>query len=124
MDAEFAYHELKKLALHEFPALVLSAEITYGSLDTVKSIRMFLIDESFLEVWLSDNKYSYHWQRTNGRIYRHDNAPHKKHRKMKTFPHHFHDGSEANVTESYLPRDMFDSVRAFLLFIEDKLHQE
>jgi len=36
----------------------------------------------------------------DGTIYRHDNAPHKGWKNVKTFPKHFHNGSEDNVTES------------------------
>ena len=121
MDAEITYIELKNIALHEFPEIVISANILRGPLHVVKSLRVFLIDDSFLEVWISGNKYSYHWQRTDGNIYRHDNAPHKKHRHIKTFPKHFHDGSELNVKESHLSDNPNNAVRDFLIFIREKV---
>jgi len=37
----------------------------------------------------------------DGSIYRHDNRPHENLKNMKTFPKHFHEGSEGNIKESY-----------------------
>ena len=116
MDPEIAYIELKNIALQEFPDIVVSANILRGTLQVAKSLRIFLIDNSFLEIWISGSKYSYHWQRTDGKIYRHDNAPHKKHRHIKTFPKHFHDVTEKNVKESYLSVDARNAIKDVLGF--------
>ena len=121
MDAEITYIELKNIALQEFPDIVVSASLLRGSLHVAKSLRIFLVDNSFLEIWISGNKYSYHWQRTDGKIYRHDNAPHKKHKHIKTFPKHFHDGSESNVKESYISDDARNAVRDVLRFVRGKI---
>lgn len=121
MDAEITYIELKNIALHEFPDIVFSANILKGHLNVAKSLRIFFIDRSFLEIWISGNKYPYHWQRTDGKIYRHDNAPHKKHKHIKTFPKHFHDGSENNVKGSYLSNDAKNAVRDVLRFARKKI---
>jgi hypothetical protein len=40
---------------------------------------------------------------------------------MKTFPKHFHDGSDENIEESYLSDDPVDAVRSFLAFARRKL---
>ncbi len=46
---------------------------------------------------LEATTYSFHWQDESGLLRkRWDNAPH--HRKISTFPHHLHDGSEECVT--------------------------
>lgn len=121
MDAEITYIELKNIALQEFPDIVVSASLLRGPLHVAKSLRIFLVDNSFLEIWISGNKYSYHWQRTDGKIYRHDNAPHKKHRHIKTFPKHFHDGSESKVKESYISDDARNAVRDVLRFVREKI---
>ena len=63
MDAEITYLGLKNIALQEFPDIVVSASIVRGPLNIAKSLRIFFIDVSFLEIWISDKKYSYHWQR-------------------------------------------------------------
>jgi hypothetical protein len=58
-----------------------------------------------VEIWISENKYSYHWERRmiNGKMYRQDNAPH--HEEINTFPKHFHQGTEDNVKESEISSD-------------------
>ena len=121
MDAEIAYFRLKNIALQEFPDIVVSASILRGPLNVAKSLRLFFIDESFLEIWISDKKHSYHWQRTDGKIYRHDNAPHKKHKHINTFPKHFHYGSEDNVKESKIDDNPDNALRDFLKFIRENL---
>ena len=121
MDAETSYLRLKEIALTEFPDIVISSSITKGPLNTPKSLRIFLIDNSFLEIWLSSEKYSYHWQKRDGKICRHDNAPHPRHKHLKTFPKHFHDGSEEKVKESNISNNPEQAVREFLAFIREKL---
>ena len=121
MDAETTYTELKSIALQEFPDVVVSASILRGPLHVAESLRIFLTDASFIEIWISDYKYSYHWQRTDGTIYRHDNAPHKKHRHIKMFPKHFHDCSEDNVKESAIGDNPADALRDVLRFVRDKV---
>ncbi len=122
MDAEITYLKLKSIALQEFPDIVVSASIMKGPLNTAKSLRIFLIGDSFLEVWLCEKKYSYHWQRKDGKIFRHDNAPHKKHRHTTTFPKHFHDGSEGDVKESNLGDNPEFALREFLNFVRKHIH--
>ena len=121
MDAEVTYLKLKNIALQEFPDILVSASITRGPLNVAKSLRLFFIDNSFLEVWISGKKYSYHWQRTDGKIFRHDNAPHKKHEKIKTFPKHFHYGSEENVKESNIGDNPEIAIRDVLNFVRENL---
>lgn len=121
MDAEVTYLKLKSIALQEFPDIVISASVIRGPLNAAKSLRVFFIDDSFLEVWLSEKKYSYHWQKTDGKIFRHDNAPHKKHRKIMTFPKHFHEGSEGDVRESNLGDKPEVTLREFLGFVRENI---
>ena len=80
-------------------------------------VRVVFVDGSFLDIyWSPGGRYSLHYERRHidGTLYRHDNAPHEKHRHIKTFPRHYHEGSEDNVTESHLPSDPVDAVREFL----------
>jgi hypothetical protein len=121
LDAEITYLRLKNIALQEFPDIVASASIMRGPLNVAKSLRLFFIDNSFLEIWISGKKYSYHWQRVDGKIYRHDNAPHKKHEKIKTFPKHFHHGSEDNIKESAIADNPESAIRDFLKFVRENL---
>ena len=120
MESEIAYFRLKNIALLEFPDIVVAASILRGPLNVAKSLRIFFMDNSFLEIYISGKKYSYHWQ-LKDKIYRHDNAPHHKHKRIKTFPKHFHDGSEDNVTESNISDSPDASLREILGFIREKL---
>jgi hypothetical protein len=42
---------------------------------------------------------------------------------MKSFPKHFHNGSEENITESNIPDEPMEAVRLFLTFIRQMLRQ-
>jgi hypothetical protein len=91
----------------------------------VNELRIFLIDGSFVDVWFSlklEGRYSYHWEQraVDGTIYRHDNAPHKRWETVKTFPRHFHDGSEDRVVESYISEEPEQALRSFLEFVREK----
>ena len=80
-------------------------------------VRVLFTDGSFLDIyWSPSGRYSLHYERRHidGTLYRHDNAPHEKHRHIKTFPRHYHEGSEDNVRESHLPSDPVEAVREFL----------
>ena len=119
MDPEITYNGLKKIALEEFPDITISASISRGPFNIAKSLRIFFIDNSFFDVWISIDKYSYHWQKTNRKIYRYDNAPHKKHKKLPTFPKHFHE--DKIVKESYLSDDPSKAIKEILQFIRINL---
>jgi len=93
-----------------------------------ESARIYLTDGSFLEIWLYKHenlmeKYAFHWERRhiNGKIFRHDNAPHAKWRRVKTFPKHFHNENESNVIESQIPDDPILATKHFLNFIRNFL---
>lgn len=93
------YQKLSLIAEVEFSDVV---EIVEESVD---KLRIYLKDGSFIDIWFSkkiEGRYAYHWERCHidGKIYRHDNIPHKRWEYVKTFPKHFHNGSEANVCES------------------------
>jgi hypothetical protein len=118
LDAEITYLRLKNIALQEFPDVVVSASVVRGPLNVAKSLRIFFIDNSFLEIFISNKKYSYHWQLPD-KVYRHDNAPHFKHKHIKTFPKHFHEGSEDNVKESKISDNPNNALREFLKFVKD-----
>lgn len=121
MEEEKLYLRLRDISLTEFPDIVTDAVILRGVLNFPKSVRIFLRDNSFIEIWTSGERYSYHWERRhrNGTMYRHDNAPH--HAEIKTHPKHFHNGSEENVVESYINNKREDALREFLRFARGKL---
>ena len=101
-----------------------SAELIQGTAGRIRKLRLFLIDNTFVDIWYSfDGSYSYHWEQRNIRdaIYRHDNAPHKKWQNVSTFPKHCHDGSQLNVTESFLPDDSENAVKEFLCLVRERM---
>jgi hypothetical protein len=53
---------------------------------------------------------------------RHDNIPHAKWKFVKTFPKHFHNGSEENVIESNISDNPEKAIREFLKFVRIYLH--
>jgi len=112
---------LSEIAQIEFADIVVDTLVPDAN-----ELRIILIDGSFIDVWFSlklHGRYSYHWDRQaiDGKIYRHDNAPHKRWRSVSTFPNHFHDGSEDHVIESHLSRDPEQALREFLTFVRRKL---
>ncbi len=92
----------------------------------LNQLRIILRDDSFIDVWYSlklADRYSYHWERQSidDTIYRHDNAPHRRWESVTTFPQHFHNGSEAQVTESFISMMPEEALREFLEFAREKI---
>jgi Family of unknown function (DUF6516) len=113
---------LREIAEVEFSDVVIEAVIPDAN-----ELRVFLTDSSFIDVWFSlklQGRYSFHWKRraVDGTIYRHDNAPHKNWQSVATFPRHFHDGSETDVSESYISEDPEEALREFLSFVRNRLN--
>lgn len=121
---EELFNEIVELVIGQFFDIVVDAQLRFTSSGAVERLRIFLKDESFVDVWLSPSgRYSYHWEHRHirGLIHRHDNAPHGRWKEIKTFPKHLHDGSEDNVRESDVSDDPREAVRGFLSFIRSKL---
>jgi hypothetical protein len=120
LSLEELFREIVELVLREFSDIVVDAQLRFTSSGSIERLRIFLKDESFVDVWLSrSGKYSYHWEhrRIRGLIHRHNNAPHSRWKEIKTFPKHFHDGSEDNVKESTISDDPREAISEFLNFI-------
>jgi len=116
--------QLREIAEVEFADIVIE---TFAP--DINELRMMISDGSFVDVWFSlklPGRYSYHWERRaiDGRVYRHDNAPHKRWQSVATFPCHFHDGSETNVIESYVSEIPAEALRDFLTFVRDKVRRD
>lgn len=112
---------LREIAEVEFADIV--AEVV---IPDVNELRVMLSDGSFIDLWFSlklQGRYSFHWERRaiDGKIYRHDNAPHRRWQSVATFPHHFHDGGETDVVESHISAIPADALREFLTFVRTKL---
>lgn len=113
--------KLEDIAEIEFNDIVDMAVVT-----DINQLRLFLKEGSFIDIWFSlklKDRYSFHWERKmiDNAIYRHDNAPHNNWRNIKTFPKHFHDGSEENVTESAISNNPEEGLREFLEFVRKKI---
>ena len=112
---------LREIAEVEFADIVAQA-FTPG----INELRIILTDGSFVDVWFSlklYGRYSFHWERRaiDGTICRHDNAPHKRWQSVATFPRHFHDGSETNVSESHISEVPDEGLREFLKLVRDRI---
>jgi hypothetical protein len=121
---EHTYITLINLSTTEYPDIVEDAQIHHTPSGIPTKIRIYITDGSYLDIWLSSSgKYSYHWEQRhiNGRLFRHDNAPHPNWSHVKTFPKHYHEGSHDNVQESNIPDDPTQAARAFLTFIRESL---
>ena len=106
---------LQKIAETDF------ADIVVGTRIMDARLRLLINDGSYVDFWWSleiPGRFAHHWERSHvdGSTYRHDNMPHSKWSHTKTFPQHYHDGSESNVTDSALPTNPESALREFLLF--------
>ena len=114
---------LREIAEVEFDDIV---EQSYSP--DMNELRIILADGSFVDLWFSlklEGRWSYHWERKalDLRIYRHDNTPHKRWQGVKTFPKHFHEGTEEQVIESSISDVPEEALRQFLTFVRDKLQE-
>jgi len=112
------YKRIQSIVENKFPDIVMSAELIPGMACRVRKLRLYLIDNTFVDIWYSsDGSYSYHWEQRPIRdaTYRHDNAPHKKWRNISTFPKHCHDGTQLNVKESFCRMNLKMLLRSFFV---------
>lgn len=77
-------------------------------------VKAFVKDGSILhitELQTPDyQKYAYHWQKENGEmLVRWDNSPHYK--KLKTFPHHRHEGNNTLPSHRITLDEIIDKIR-------------
>ncbi len=112
--------DLRKIAEVEF------ADIVKDSVIVEYKLRIFLIDNSFIDINLSQrlpDKFGFHWETMNppDTIFRYDNFPDKNWNNVSTYPYHFHNGSHMSVVSSPFPLSVIDGFRAFLDFVRDKI---
>ena len=87
--------------------------------------RFMFRDKSFLDTYLSvsrKNVYAFHYERRHldGTLFRVDNYPHHSAVKAKSFPHHFHDGSDRKVKSSAFGTAPEEVLENFLSFIRGR----
>jgi hypothetical protein len=115
-----SYRELAAIAEAEFSDVILQVD------QRPEKLRLHLIDGSYVDIWYSvrlEGRFAYHWERRmiNGSVYRYDNRPHEHLKGMKSYPKHFHDGSEAEVRDCEFGDDPKVVLRAFLQVVRAKL---
>jgi hypothetical protein len=126
-NLEELFNRIIDLIYAEFSDIVIDVHLRFSPSGSVERLRVFLTDGTFIDVWLSaSGKYSYHWEQRHvrGFIHRHDNAPHSRWKKIKTFPKHFHDIKEDNVKESEIPDDPLSATNYFLSFARNFLKKQ
>lgn len=126
MSIKKSYREQLKLSLDSFGHIVERGEIIRTPGGLPKKLRLYVIDDSIIDVFLSPSgRYSYHWERRHldKTIYRHDNAPHQRWDHLETYPKHFHCGSEKkkDVKNSYISDRPVEAIDKFLNFVEKEL---
>ncbi len=112
--------KLQKIAQLEFKEIV-----RYSYIKDYK-LRIILIDGSFIDTFLSQklkNKFGFHWECIDGKIFRYDNFPDRKAKKLKSFPYHFHFEEQSNIQEPPFRTDIENGFRDFLRFVQDKIKE-
>lgn len=102
------------------------AEIITNSNILEGKIRFYVIDGSYIDIWFSkvfEGRFSFHWERKDGKLYRLDNVPHKKWEFVSTFPYHFHDGEPDNVVANPFANQPEKALRAFMDFVRNKIEK-
>ena len=100
------------------------ADIVSNSLIIEGKIRLFLIDGTYIDLWWSkifEGRFSFHWQRKDGSLYRVDNIPHKSWEGISTFPFHFHEGEK--VISNPFSNDLDKALIEFMTSIRSKLEK-
>ncbi len=118
------YENQLEIAVSEFSDIIFNGTVFYSESNEPLKLRLNVIDGSLIDIFCSvRGKYSYHWERRfiDGSIYRYDNAPHSRWNQLRTFPDHFHDGSQDNVKESFISHDFRTATEEFLEFVRRKL---
>ncbi len=66
MPISATYEALRRIAQEEFGELVVVAEIQRLSTGDPRKLRLTLVDNSFIDIFISlKGRYSYHWDRTS-----------------------------------------------------------
>lgn len=112
--------DLKRIAEVEF------SDIVEDTATVGVKLRVLLIDDSFIDIWLSqklEDRFGFHWeQKKTGFSYRYDNFPNTKWANISTYPFHFHDGSQNNVVDSsHFERNILGGFRGFMVWVKENL---
>lgn len=111
--------ELSRIAEIEFTDIVDTTEFIGIKL------RIMLTKGGFIDIWLSrklSDRFGFHWEdRSTSLSYRYDNFPNTKWKYVSTYPYHFHEGSQDNVTDSsQFEKEIEAGFRSFMKWVRAK----
>lgn len=111
---------IRRIAEIEFEQVVSFSEIIG------KKLRLYLTDRSFIDIYISQtikNRFAFHWEREHldGKIFRFDNYPDTKWKKVKSFPYHFHNGDQSKVIATDFSQEIIGGFRDFMRFVQRKI---
>ena len=122
--------------MEKFAAFARIAEVEFSDIalstqDLGHKLRVYLKDKTFVDFFyttkLNTQRFSIHWERTHvdELIYRLDNTPDRKWRKVVTFPIHFHNKTYNQVGTAPFSMDQKTSLeiifRRFLGFVKGQI---
>lgn len=93
----------------------------------VETIRIQLKSGIFIDIFQSfrdETKFAIHADMGNGKIFRLDCRPERRYQRLKTFPWHFHNGSEGKIITSPFSKDKRNAISQFLKFISKEIGKE
>lgn len=113
--------EIRDIAEDRFSDIIL--EILEPS---PEKVRFLLRDQSFVDIRVSQkvkNRFDFHWERrhVDGTIYRYDNFPDTKFKRISTFPFHFHEKKEGTVKNSPFRTELPYALIDFMEFVRGKM---
>jgi len=93
---------------------------------SLEKVRFLLQDQSFVDIRVSQkikNRFDFHWERRHidGTIYRYDNFPDKKFKKLSTYPYHLHEKTDASARSSPFRTKLPHALIDFMEFVREKL---
>ena len=114
------FESLARIAEIEF------SEIVSDSVSMGEKLRLFLVDASYIDIWVSQSlkdRFGFHWERRHldGTIYRYDNFPDTEWKAVSSYPRHFHNGSQDAVESAPFSMDLSEGFRDFLNFAAEKM---
>lgn len=94
-----------------------------------EKLRLIFKDKSFADLRSSrkiKNRFDFHWERQHldGTIYRYDNFPDVRYKRLKTFPFHFHNGAESKVSPNPFSNKLPQGFIDFMEFVRKKLKKQ
>ncbi len=116
------YRLFQRIAEIEFQKIV------SGTDDLGQKLRIYLVDKSFVDVFLSTQsavqRFSFHWERQHidKTIYRLDNTPDPKWKAITGYPLHFHQEAYGMVVASPFSTSEVETLfREFMRFMQKKM---